>query len=910
MTLLKDNLAANGTIRPYIVTDNDDWTCLRNSTNNCLITSQKKLQDIDLSDVECLFEYESSNESILKAICENQETNFIGFTIQNFHNIPPINDMTKTKQDPDNIRDVYKHFQPITVIGSTSLTQHEDILHILESKYNISVIERDYSVIQELKSTSFADIVLDQNQAILLKDLLHLTEESNIELVTRQLASFALKYKKCWIILFMFDNTKGYPLSSQVLSNLFKLEAALANMSRKGQQDVAFKVLLCHQKEDICCIVREICDMVCQSTLHENLERPWLAQTMSKEEKMLLCIPCLNSFSSQLLLKKASLKEIITMSLEDLHHLFPEIPYKVLEAFYKVFNNDNGLQLQPTPSSQQLSESDEYHIIHNGLESPDMYSEPQLKNRDEQNGSRFTSMHNTDNTQKRINNCDSPPKLNYRENVYSGQLISKRSFSEDFLVDLTSESQNSSVSDSQDMSDNPNQYVVAELEGREFYNKLADNNSKSSEWLNTKSDMYTVQCNIPISEKNCKLKKFHYLKNDTQSKYATTYASYSEPELRNLDRELDKNIHTHDIGFNKYQSEESSSYTKIPHSFQERQISSRKQPYFPHLSQAWSNLSDYHSAINTYRQTSQRSPEKAFPSKTCIPIESNQTVKRLQERNAIDISGISIRDKIQVYENNDNRQFDDSVSPSLKSQRNSARQSCCFSPNASSSRKIARFSADLTSTTRNLLRRPVLHETLQNNLLHPSVQRVSVGLAQPLRRVTENQETSNDTKNLLLNGKQNDTINSNQRKRTDVPFLNNRKDTIMDKPNNHGNMSLFSSNRTDIHLPYNRDMQGPNDKDDLYSAIHQRNISNKSYVTDYSPPMDLACFSPTTEDQMSRMFSEQNYSHRSRTNIPTVDETRVHHVSGENSMSNIKRSKLSYKPIPGRKGGQTVLSFN
>ncbi|XP_050403809.2 protein shortage in chiasmata 1 ortholog isoform X5 [Patella vulgata] len=242
MTLLKDNLAANGTIRPYIVTDNDDWTCLRNSTNNCLITSQKKLQDIDLSDVECLFEYESSNESILKAICENQETNFIGFTIQNFHNIPPINDMTKTKQDPDNIRDVYKHFQPITVIGSTSLTQHEDILHILESKYNISVIERDYSVIQELKSTSFADIVLDQNQAILLKDLLHLTEESNIELVTRQLASFALKYKKCWIILFMFDNTKGYPLSSQVLSNLFKLEAALANMSRKGQQDVAFKV--------------------------------------------------------------------------------------------------------------------------------------------------------------------------------------------------------------------------------------------------------------------------------------------------------------------------------------------------------------------------------------------------------------------------------------------------------------------------------------------------------------------------------------------------------------------------------------------------------------------------------------------------------------------------------------------
>ncbi|ESO92594.1 hypothetical protein LOTGIDRAFT_162507, partial [Lottia gigantea] len=694
MSVLKDCLTVDGFIIPYIVQENDCWDQLKNRKDNCYILCQKKLEDIDLSDILCLFEYESGDDSVLKTVCDSNSVEFVGFMVQGTgldHSGSRDEDKNNTRIENKSVTDKNQsnQYRTISVIGSTKLTQHKDILQILESKYNVLVIERDYTTLAKYSTKSYADIIIDQNQAVILQDLLCLKEEMNIEPITRKLASFSFKYQKCWIILFTFDNTKGYPLTSKVLSNLFKLEAALGNITHKGQHDISFKVLLCHQREDICCIIREICDMVCTISPHENLERPWLTQNFTKEEKMLLCLPCLNSYSIQLLLKKASITEIIAMSLEQLHRLFPQLPYKVLESCHKAFHNDTGLQLLPASA-----EDDEefYNINNNEVEGQDTVSS---NSKDAKKG-------------RQIDNSDRESDI---DRVKLDKLKSNN-------MDLT-DSQISSDGNSQEK---PNQYILAEMEGRKL-------NSQQSHLSVDHYDSdfhggygYEKEGRYKKNNLNRRLSPSHkaYMRKYFPEKHSAN--CYSEPNLHTLEMEND---------YGPFEKEIDNMW-RCNQLLQSNDVDKTKR----HVPQSLlSSKSRYHSANYLYRTSRQTTPDRVSPTKTkSLPIEGNQLVKRLQENNAIDVSGITIRDKIQMYENNNNNITKNFVSTPNIYKISEDRPSVKKTEHDSYFRKPAKFSADLTSTTRNLLRRPVLRHSVQNNIFHPSIQKISVGLAQPLRR--------------------------------------------------------------------------------------------------------------------------------------------------------------------------------
>ena len=93
-------------------------------------------------------------------------------------------------------------------ISSEKITENVDLLHLLETSYNVLIYERRYIDFRTTDSASKIslqpDVLVDERTCIHLQDLLSLAgaeAKNTLEELRNMVLSFSLKCQKCYLIL-------------------------------------------------------------------------------------------------------------------------------------------------------------------------------------------------------------------------------------------------------------------------------------------------------------------------------------------------------------------------------------------------------------------------------------------------------------------------------------------------------------------------------------------------------------------------------------------------------------------------------------------------------------------------------------------------------------------------------------
>uniref|UniRef100_A0A8C3FRH0 Shortage in chiasmata 1 n=1 Tax=Chrysemys picta bellii TaxID=8478 RepID=A0A8C3FRH0_CHRPI len=228
---------------------------------------------------------------------------------------------------------------PYVFLTSEGLLNAPEILQLLESKYNITFVERSCSESLQLfgGTDRYVVITIDERTAIIIETLEELNYETSSDNIILRLMALSLQYSCCWIILYSRERLNSeYSLTGKTLHHLSLIYAALVPFSQKSE-DFEVKVALVPGVEETALLIRQIADNILMSSKTnpcEWLDRSWLSILPSEAEKCLLTFPCINPLVAQLLLKKgSSLKWLLLATFDQLQELLPEVPEKVLKHF-------------------------------------------------------------------------------------------------------------------------------------------------------------------------------------------------------------------------------------------------------------------------------------------------------------------------------------------------------------------------------------------------------------------------------------------------------------------------------------------------------------------------------------------------------------------------------------------------
>ncbi|XP_065905236.1 uncharacterized protein [Dysidea avara] len=275
-----------------------------------------------------------------------------------------------------------------TFIGSEILTQNSELLRLLETKQNITVLERQYSIIiPPMKSRcciATADVIIDTRSGILLRHISELEESSGLKEIVNLIYILCKQYELLWIILYCTSDD-GYPYAGDVTINISRLHASLAHFDIMTDEFQA-KVVHVGSMVDVADIIRSIgeqahrTDMVWGSTGWGN--RSWLCTDISKHEAFLLSFCSVNSFSAQVMLAVCSLQQLLTMSLSQLTATIPWVPAKVLKNFHSVAHfcktTDNSFTecSNAEPGAAVTTDTDDDDLVRDSLSEAEAYSSP------------------------------------------------------------------------------------------------------------------------------------------------------------------------------------------------------------------------------------------------------------------------------------------------------------------------------------------------------------------------------------------------------------------------------------------------------------------------------------------------------------------------------------------------------
>ncbi|XP_074850135.1 protein shortage in chiasmata 1 ortholog [Carettochelys insculpta] len=248
---------------------------------------------------------------------------------------------------------------PYVFLTTEGLLKAPEILQLLESKYNITVIERSCSESLQLfgDTDQYVVITIDERTAILLETLEELNYEKSSDNIILRLMALSLQYSCCWIILYSSERLNSeYSLMGNTLHHLCLIYAGLVPFSQKSE-DFEAKVALVPGFEETALLIRQIADNILISSKtnpHEWLDKSWLSILPSEAEKCLLTFPCINPLVAQLLLKKgSSLKWLLLATFDQLQELLPEVPEKVLKHFSDITSLYNVNYSTPPKSPRQ-----------------------------------------------------------------------------------------------------------------------------------------------------------------------------------------------------------------------------------------------------------------------------------------------------------------------------------------------------------------------------------------------------------------------------------------------------------------------------------------------------------------------------------------------------------------------------
>ncbi|KYO35152.1 hypothetical protein Y1Q_0001038 [Alligator mississippiensis] len=228
---------------------------------------------------------------------------------------------------------------PYVFFTSEGLLNSPEILQLLESKYNITFVERCCSESLQLfeDTDRYVVLTIDEHTAIVLQNVEELSCEKSADNIILRLIALSLQYSSCWIILYSRERLSSeYSLTGKTLHHLALIYAGLISFAQKSE-DFEVKLALAPGIEETALLIRQIADSILvssQTNPHEWLDKSWLSVLPTEAEKHLLAFPCLNPLVAQLMLKRgSSLNRLLSATFDELQELLPEVPEKVLKLF-------------------------------------------------------------------------------------------------------------------------------------------------------------------------------------------------------------------------------------------------------------------------------------------------------------------------------------------------------------------------------------------------------------------------------------------------------------------------------------------------------------------------------------------------------------------------------------------------
>ncbi|XP_063770759.1 protein shortage in chiasmata 1 ortholog isoform X2 [Pseudophryne corroboree] len=226
---------------------------------------------------------------------------------------------------------------PYVFLSSEELINSSEILQVLESRYNMTFIERSCSASLQLfgKSSPCAMITIDVSTVIILQRLDEFMHDKSAENLILKLVALSLQYSYCWVLLYAKQRSHSeYNLSGDILHNITLIYAAVVQLTSKSE-DLEIKVLISPGVDETGSCIHQIVDhmlMSCTSDPYKWLDRSWLSVLITKAENILLSFPCINPMVAQLMLcRGVSLQWLLSATNDQLKKLLPEVPSKFLK---------------------------------------------------------------------------------------------------------------------------------------------------------------------------------------------------------------------------------------------------------------------------------------------------------------------------------------------------------------------------------------------------------------------------------------------------------------------------------------------------------------------------------------------------------------------------------------------------
>ncbi|NXA41370.1 SHOC1 protein, partial [Eudromia elegans] len=301
---------------------------------SCVIIHNKHIgADFPWTHFTLVMEYDYSENSCWKNLCKNLNITYMTFKTTLPESIPM----------GDHSSSVLLEVQiPYIFLTSEGLVDMPDILQLLESKYNITFVERScsHSLCLFGSPDKYVILTIDECTAIFLQNIDELNNEKSSENLILKLMALSLQYSCCWIIFYSRERLSSvYSLRGPVVHHLVLVYASLVHFAQRSE-DFEIKVVLTPGVEEAALVIRQIADNILIASNispHEWLDKSWLSVLPSEPEKCLLTFPCINPLVAQFMLKKgSSLKRLFHASFNQLQELLPQVPKKVLKHFSEI----------------------------------------------------------------------------------------------------------------------------------------------------------------------------------------------------------------------------------------------------------------------------------------------------------------------------------------------------------------------------------------------------------------------------------------------------------------------------------------------------------------------------------------------------------------------------------------------
>ncbi|XP_004647331.1 uncharacterized protein C9orf84 homolog [Octodon degus] len=332
-----------------------------NGTSSCVIIHNQNIgADFPWRSFSFVVEYNYVEHSCWTKQCEKLDIPYMAFKV-----ILP-DSVLKRSTVLDKFGGFLLEIQiPYVFFASEGLLNTPEILQLLESNYNITLVERCCCPSLKLFGSTERYVVLtiDEHTAVTLQDLEELNYEKASDNIVMRLMALSFQYNCCWIILYTKETlNSGYPLTERTLHHLALIYAALGSSGLKSEE-LDVKLMIASGVEEIALLIRQIADhnlMTSKRDPHEWLDKSWLDISPSKEEMYLLDFPCINPLVAQLMLNKGpSLNQLLLATSCQLQELLPEVPEKVLKHFCSITSLFKISPSSTTKSPQILSPREE-----------------------------------------------------------------------------------------------------------------------------------------------------------------------------------------------------------------------------------------------------------------------------------------------------------------------------------------------------------------------------------------------------------------------------------------------------------------------------------------------------------------------------------------------------------------------